>query len=30
MKFMIAIPAYGGSIKNGCVGSLLKLQRSVT
>ena len=29
MKFMIAIPAYGGSIKNGCVESLLKLQSSL-
>src|SRR3979490_3155437 len=29
MKFMIAIPAYGGSIKNGCVESLLKLQASL-
>ena len=26
MKLMVAIPAYGGSIKNGCVDSLLKLQ----
>lgn len=26
---MIAIPAYGGSIKNGCVQSLLKLQLSL-
>jgi hypothetical protein len=29
MKFMIAVPAYGGSIKNGCVESLLKLQSSL-
>ena len=28
MKLMIAIPAYGGSIKNGCVESLLRMQAS--
>ena len=28
MRLMVALPAYGGSIKNGCVESLLKLQAS--
>src|SRR5215471_18830888 len=28
MRLMVALPAYGGSIRNGCVESLLKLQAS--